>query len=153
MKKLLVILALFFFTSGSGIADVEKVIKEIKKNKDIAMGFKKVIDRGEDNKKNNWRVTNKKILDTDKNTRKHVVKIVNKSDNHPVRFGKQSLRFEVRNGDGWGWDARNNRERVELLNMLCKRQNHMVCMVSIFTTRLRDNFSCQNNVSSISQRW
>ena len=115
MKKLLVILALFFLISGSGIADVEKVIKEIKKNKDIAMGFKKVIDRGEDNKKNNWRVTNKKILDTAKNTRKHVVKIVNKSDNHPVRFGKQSLRFEVRNGDGWGWDARNNRERVELL--------------------------------------
>ena len=115
MKKLLVILVLFFLTSSSGIADVEKVIKEIKKNKDIAMGFKKVIDRGEDNKKNNWRVTNKKILETDKNTRKHVVKIVNKSDNHPVRFGKQSLRFEVRNGDGWGWDARTNRERVELL--------------------------------------
>ena len=109
MKKLLVIVALFFLTSGISISDVEKVIKEIKKNKDIAMGFKKVIDRGEDNKKNNWRVTNKKILETDKNTRKHVVKIVNKSDNHPVRFGKQSLRFEVRNGDGWGWDAKTNR--------------------------------------------
>ena len=102
MKNFLSILALFFLTCGSSVADVEMVIQELKKNKDIAMGFKKVIDRGEDNKKNNWRVTNKKILETDKNTRKHVVKIVNKSDNHPVRFGKQSLRFEVRNGDGWG---------------------------------------------------
>ena len=115
MKKILGILVLGLLLSGNSFAGVEEVIKEIKKNKDIAQGFKKVIDRGEDNKTNNWRVTNKKILDSDKNSRKHVVKIVNKSENYPVRFGKQSLRFEVRNGDGWGWDSRNNRERVELL--------------------------------------
>ena len=56
-----------------------------------------------------------KYIKSDKFKREHVVKIVDKSDNHPVRFGKQSLRFEVRNGNGWGWDSRNDRERVELL--------------------------------------
>ena len=115
MKKILGIIFLGFFLSGNSFAGVEEVIKEIKKNKDIAQGFNKVVDRGEDNKRNNWRVTSKKILDSDKDSRKHVVKIVDKSENHPVRFGKQSLRFEVRDGDGWGWDSRNNRERVELL--------------------------------------
>ena len=115
MKKLLWIVVLGSLLSGNVLAGVEEVIKEIKKNIGIAQGFKKVIDRGEDNKPNNWRVTSKKILDSDKDSRKHVVKIVNKSENHPVRFGKQSLRFEVRDGDGWGWDSKNNRERVELL--------------------------------------
>ena len=105
MKKLLWIVVLGSLLSGNVLAGVEEVIKEIKKNKDIAQGFKKVIDRGEDNKPNNWRVTSKKILDSDKDSRKHVVKIVDKSENHPVRFGKQSLRFEVRDGNGWGWDA------------------------------------------------
>ena len=102
MKKLLGILALCLLWCTFSAAEVEKVLKEIKKNKDIAQGFNKVIDRGEDNKRNNWRVTNRKILDSDKDSRKHVVKIVYKSENHPVRFGKQSLRFEVRDGDGWG---------------------------------------------------
>ena len=93
-------------------AEVEEVIKEIKKNKDIAQGFDKV---KEFDTWNEWRVTPKAILKSDKSKREHLVKLVNKSDNHPVRFGKQSLRFEVRNGDGWGWDARNDRERAELL--------------------------------------
>ena len=115
MKKIFGIIFLGILIGGNSFAGVEEVIKEIKKNKDIAQGFNKVIDRGEDNKRNNWRVTNKKILDSDKDSRKHVVKIVDKSENDPVRFGKQSLRFEVRDGDGWGWDSRNNRERVELL--------------------------------------
>ena len=115
MKKIFGIIFLSILLGGNSFAGVEEVIKEIKKNKDIAQGFNKVVDRGEDNKRNNWRVTNKKILDSDKDSRKHVVKIVDKSENHPVRFGKQSLRFEVRDGDGWGWDSRNNRERVELL--------------------------------------
>ena len=66
----------------TGFADVEDVIKEIKKNKDIVQGYKKVKDEGDDDKRsNNWRVNNSKILDSDKNLRKHVVKIVNKSDN------------------------------------------------------------------------
>ena len=29
------------------------------------------------------------ILESNKNSREHVVKIVGKSENHPVRFGKQ----------------------------------------------------------------
>ena len=116
MKKILGIIFLGFLLSGNSFAGVEKVLKEIKKNKDIAQGYKRVKDEGDDdNRSNNWRVPFHEIYDTDKSLRKHVVKIVNKSDNHPVRFGKQSLRFEVRNGDGWGWDARNDRERVELI--------------------------------------
>jgi hypothetical protein len=112
MKKLLGIVVLGLLCSSYSFAGVEEVIKEIKKNKDLAQGFNKV---KEYDKRNNWRVTNKAILKSDKSTREHVLKIVEKSDNHPVRFGKQSLRFEVRAGDGWGWDSRNDRERVELL--------------------------------------
>ena len=114
MKKLLGIVVLGLLLSGNSFAGVEEVLKEIKKNKDIAQGHKRVKDEGDDdNRYNNWRVTNRKILDSDKSLRKHVVKIVNKSDNHPVRFGKQSLRYEVRDGNGWGWDASNDRQRVE----------------------------------------
>ena len=112
MKKLLGIIALCFLWCTFSAAEVEKVLKEIKKNKDIAQGFDKVYEY---EKRNKWRITNKEILKSDKSVRKHVVKIVDKSDNYPVRFGKQSLRFEFRNGDGWGWDSRNDRERVELL--------------------------------------
>ena len=103
MKKILKIIVLFLLLEGYAFAGVEEVIKEMKKNKDIAQGYKRVKDEGDDdNRFNNWRVTNRKILDSDKNLRKHVVKIVDKSDNHPVRLGKQSLRFEVRDGNGWG---------------------------------------------------
>ena len=112
MKKLLGIVVLGLLICENVFAGVEEVIKEIKKNKDIAQVFNKVYEY---EKKNKWRVTNKEILKSDKSLREHVVKIVDKSDNHPVRFGKQSLRFEVRNGDGWGCDSRNDRERVELL--------------------------------------
>ena len=112
MKKLLGIVVLGLLICENVFAGVEEVIKEIKKNKDIAQGFDKV---KEFDTWNEWRVTPKAILKSDKSKRQHIVKIVNKSDNHPVRFGKQSLRFEVRNGDGWGWDARNDRERSELL--------------------------------------
>ena len=112
MKKILTTIILFLVWGNISFAGVEEVLKEIKKNKDIAQGFNKV---KEFDKWNKWRVTNKAILKSDKSKREHVVKIVNKSDNHPVRFGNQSLRFEVRDGDGWGWDAINDRERVELL--------------------------------------
>ena len=74
MKKLLGTIFLYILFVGTGLAGVEEVIKEIKKNKDIAQGFNKVIDRGEDNKRNNWRVTNKKILDSDKDSRKPIKK-------------------------------------------------------------------------------
>ena len=42
-------------------------------------------------------MNNKVILKADKSTGEHVLKIVDKSDKHLVRFGKQSLKFEVRN--------------------------------------------------------
>ena len=112
MKKILGIVVLSLLICENVFAGVEAVLKEIKKNKDIVQGFDKV---KEFDTWNEWRVTPKAILNSDKSKRQHIVKIVNKSDNHPVRFGKQSLRFEVRNGDGWGWDARNDRERSELL--------------------------------------
>ena len=42
MKKLLGILILSLFWCNFGAAEVEKVLKEIKKNKDIAQGFNNV---------------------------------------------------------------------------------------------------------------
>ena len=45
----------------------------------------------------------------------YFLKIVKKSEGYPVRFGEESIRFEVRAGDGWGWDSKNDRERVELV--------------------------------------
>ena len=65
MKKIISIVVLSLLCSNLSFANVEEVLKEIKKNKDIAQGFNKVIDRGEDNKTNNWRVTNRKILKSD----------------------------------------------------------------------------------------
>lgn len=113
MKKLLSILFLGLLLGGSSFASVEEVLKEIKKNKDLVMGFKNVkfLDTS---RKNIWEINNADILKSKKETRKHVLKIVNKADNYPVRLGDQSLRFEVRHGDGWGWDKENDRERVEL---------------------------------------
>jgi|TARA_B110000037_G_scaffold130013_1_gene147725 hypothetical protein len=119
MKKLFGIIVIGLLLNINGFADVEDVIKEIKKNKDIAQGFKNVREFDEWNE---WRVNNSKILDSDKSSRKHVLKVVNKIDNYPVRFGKQSLKFEVRDGDGWGWDAKNDRERVELLICCVNRE-------------------------------
>ena len=88
MKKLLGILVFGLLICENVFAGVEEVIKEIKKNKDIAQGFDKV---KEFDTWNEWRVTPKAILKSEKSKRQHIVKIVNKSDNHPVRFGKQSL--------------------------------------------------------------
>ena len=81
MKKLLGILILSLFWCNFGTAEVEKVLKEIKKNKDIAQGFNNV---KEYDQRNNWRITNKKILKSDKNTRKHILNIVNKNDGFPA---------------------------------------------------------------------
>ena len=53
MKKIISIVVFSLLCSNLGFASVEEVLKEIKKNKDIAQGFNKVIDRGEDNKSNN----------------------------------------------------------------------------------------------------
>ena len=52
------------------------------------------------------------------------VQVVNKSDGHPVRIGKKSLRFEIRGGDcqrnskGWN-DCELKRERHELTSASC----------------------------------
>ena len=137
MKKLLGIMVLGLLLSGNSFAGVEEVLKEIKNNKDIAQGYKSVKDEGDDNRSNNWRVPFHEIYDTDKSLRKHVVKIVNKSDNHPVRFGKQSLRFEVRDGNGWGWDARNDRERVELLICCVNKKKHGQLGLYIYQTIIK----------------
>jgi len=45
---------------------------------------------------------------------RHNVNVVNKKDGHPVRKGKQSIRFEVRPGDCGGDDCKTGRERTEL---------------------------------------
>ena len=50
MKNIISIFVLSLLWSNLSFAGVEEVLKEIKKNKDIAQGFNKVIDRGEDNK-------------------------------------------------------------------------------------------------------
>ena len=57
MKKLLEILVLGLLLSGNSFAGVEEVLKEIKKNKDIVQGYKRVKDVGDDNISNNLRVT------------------------------------------------------------------------------------------------
>ena len=82
MKKILGIVVLSLLICENVFAEVEEVIKEIKKNKDIAQGFDKV---KEFDTWNEWRVTPKAILKSDKSKREHVLKIVNKSDIHPVR--------------------------------------------------------------------
>ena len=120
MKKILGILFFSILMCNYSFGEAEKVLKEIKKNKDIARGFNKVDEYG---KKNKWRVVNKKILKSDKNKRKHILQIVDKSKGHPVRLGNQSIRFEVRAGDSWGWDSRNDRERVELI-ICCFNKTH-----------------------------
>ena len=113
MKILIYVISILLSFTNFSNADVENILKEIKKNKDLVMGFKNVkfLDGSS---KNNWEINNSDILKSEKKTRKHVLKIVNKADDYPVRLGKQSLRFEVRHGNGWGWDKKNDRERVEL---------------------------------------
>ena len=65
MKILIyVILILLSFTNFSN-ADVENILKEIKKNKDLVMGFKNVkfLDGSS---KNNWEINNSDILKSEK---------------------------------------------------------------------------------------
>ena len=121
MKKFLGILILILFWCSFSTAEVEKVLKEIKKNKDIARGFNNVKEYDQRNK---WRIANKKILKSDKSSRQHILKIVNKKDGFPTRYGDQSIRFEVRDGDSWWWDSRNDRERVELIICCFEKKTH-----------------------------
>ena len=66
MKKLLSILVLSLLLGGSSFAGVEEVLKEIKKNKDVVQGFKKV---KEFDTWNEWRIDNGAILKSDKSKR------------------------------------------------------------------------------------
>jgi len=90
MKKLLgiLVLGLVLTFSSNGISGEMNVFKKkIKLPKDVAQGYKNVWKFGNNFKK-------KTRLTPD-----YAFKIVNKSDDHPVRLGEQSIRFEVRRGD------------------------------------------------------
>ena len=97
MKKLLGIVVLGLLLCNVGLA---KTV--VKLPKDTSSGFKKV----------------HKSL-TGKYYKDYGMQVVDKKDGHPVRAGKQSIRFEVRDGDcgkdpdGWS-DCKGDRERHEL---------------------------------------
>ena len=97
MKKLLGIVVLGLLLCNVGLA---KTL--VKLPKDTSSGFKKV----------------HKSL-TGKYYKDYGMQVVDKKDGHPVRAGKQSIRFEVRDGDcgkdpdGWS-DCKGDRERHEL---------------------------------------
>ncbi len=121
LKKILEIVILSLLFCNLSFAGVEEVLKKIKRNKDIAQGFNNVKEYDQRNK---WRINPKQILKSDKNSREHIIEIVDIKDGHPIRFGEQSLRFEVRDGDSWGWDKRNDRERVELIICCFEKKTH-----------------------------
>ena len=74
---------------------------------------------------------------TGKYYKKYGYQIVNKADGHPVRSGEQSIRFEVRDGNGWGWDSRNDRERVELLICCVNKKQHGQLGLYIYQTIIK----------------
>ena len=118
MKKLLgiVVLGLLFCSNSfADSKDIKNVLKKIKSNKDLSLGFKKFKNPGKNGKGNNWKVTPLAMLKSKPGPEKHVLQIVKKEKNYPVRLGKESIRVEVRSGDSWGWDAKNDRERVDLI--------------------------------------
>jgi len=90
MKKFLGILALglaLTFSSNGISGEMNVFKKKIKLPKDVAKGYK-----------NAWMF----CCNYDPETRltpDYAFKVVNKSDEHPVRLGEQSVRFEVRRGD------------------------------------------------------
>ena len=90
MKKLLGILVLglvLTFSSNGMSGEMNVFKKKIKLPKDVAQGYKNV-----------WKF----CCNYDPETRltpDYAFKIVDKSDEHPVRLGEQSVRFEVRRGD------------------------------------------------------
>ena len=90
MKKLLGILVLglvLTFSSNGMSGEMNVFKKKIKLPKDVVQGYKNV-----------WKF----CCNYDPETRltpDYAFKIVDKSDEHPVRLGEQSVRFEVRRGD------------------------------------------------------
>ena len=98
MKKLLEIIILVFLWFNVSVAETI-----VKFPKDAASGYKKIT----------------KSL-TGKYYKDYGMQVVNKKDGHPVRAGKQSIRFELRHGDcgkdkqgGWS-DCKGDRERHEV---------------------------------------
>ena len=88
MKKfisMIVFLLLWFSNTSAGEMNVWK--KTIKLPEDVSKGYKK-----------GWRFGNNYDPETHL-TPDYAFKVVNKSDGHPVRFGDQSIRFELRHGD------------------------------------------------------
>ena len=88
MKKLLGILVLGLLWCNISFAEKIAVKKAIKLPKDIVQGYK-----------NKWNFSctwteNGKCMAPD-----YAYQIVNETDGHPVRFGKQSIRIELRKGD------------------------------------------------------
>jgi hypothetical protein len=98
MKKILAIIILSLLWSSNVFAETT-----VKLPKDAASGFK---------------ILTKSL--TGKYYKDYGMQIVNDKDGHPVRSGKKSIRFEVRDGDcgqdedgGWS-DCKGDRERHEL---------------------------------------
>jgi len=98
MKKLLIIIILSLFWSSNIFAETI-----VKLPKDTASGFK---------------ILTKSL--TGKYYKDYGMQVVDEKDGHPVRSGKKSIRFEVRDGDcgkddygGWS-DCKGDRERHEL---------------------------------------
>ena len=82
---MIVFLLLWFSNTSAGEMNVWK--KTIKLPEDVSKGYKK-----------GWRFGNNYDPETHL-TPDYAFKVVNKSDGHPVRFGDQSIRFELRHGD------------------------------------------------------
>jgi hypothetical protein len=98
MKKILAIIVLSLFWSSNIFAETT-----VKLPKDTASGFK---------------ILTKSL--TGKYYKDYGMQVVDEKDGHPVRSGKKSIRFEVREGDcgqdeqgGWS-DCKGDRERHEL---------------------------------------
>ena len=86
MKKIIIIfISLFCLNAFAGEMNLWK--KNVKLPKDVVQGYK-----------NYWTFGNNFDPKTHL-TPDYAFRIVNKSDGHPVRFGNQSIRFELRRGD------------------------------------------------------
>ena len=88
MKKVLSIIVFsLMFCNFSFAGEMNLWNKNIKLPKDVSKGYNK-----------GWMFGNNFDHKT-RLTPDYAFRIVNKSDDHPVRFGKQSIRFELRRGD------------------------------------------------------
>ena len=90
MKKILLIaLSSIFWSCNLNAGEMNLLKKTIQLPEDIFKGHKK-----------GWTFTNNFDPETHL-TPDYAFKIVNKSDGHPVRFGNQSIRFELNTNLFW----------------------------------------------------